>query len=323
MRFLATTLFVATAFVAAPAHAETVNVVTDIPPVQALVTQIMAGVGTSDQLLPANTSPHSFALRPSQARSLQNADLVVWIGPELMPSLSESIETLAPQAHHLSLLHVAGTVEHTFRPLVQFGDVEDHDKHDDHGGGEDHDAHSEHGDHADHSHEGLDPHAWLDPRNAQLWATAISVELGEIDPDNAGLYAANARKMAAEIEVATQTIADKLEPLHASEFVVFHDAYQYFESRFGLAAIGALLDADGRAPSAARMADLRHVLQEKNVTCVFTEPQFNSDLVASIGAGLSLNVQSLDPMGLHVADATYVAIISAMADAFLSCLTPR
>lgn len=334
-----------------PAQGDTVKVVTDIQPVQALVAQVMQGVGSPEQLMPANVSPHNFSLRPSQARSLQNADLVVWIGPELTPSVSESIETLAPGARHLRLLHIDGTTEHDFRATAQLlevdGHEDDHDAHDDahdehtdedghdahdeHEEGKSHDDHDAHDDHAednahsehdDHDHDGLDPHAWLDPNNARVWLAKIAEELGEIDPANAGIYASNAILAATEIQAASQDISAKLGPVHDRKFVVFHDAYQYFEARFGLVASGALVEGDGRAPSAARMSELRGVLKTAGVSCVFTEPQFNSDLVASLSEGLTLNVQELDPMGVALPDATYAQIITAMADSFYTCLAP-
>ncbi|WP_247743466.1 zinc ABC transporter substrate-binding protein [Shimia sp. R10_1] len=379
MRFIPM-VFAAT-LLAAPLRAEAPRVVTDILPVQALVAKVMEGVGTPEQLLPANQSPHSYALRPSEARALQNADLVVWIGTELSPAMDEAIDSLVSEGEAFSLLHLNGTRELEFREegafleisLSEDGDHEghghdahghddhghddhddhadehDHDDHadhkdDDHAGHDDHDhgeekhadhdahdaheGHDDHDDHAEaghddehhHDHDGVDPHAWLDPQNAQFWMGAIAEKLATLDPENAEAYRANAVAGQAELEALSTEIAAELAPLKGHGFVVFHDAYQYFETRFGLSASGAILSGDGAAPSAARLDAVRDVLHEKGVTCVFTEPQFNAKVVKAISSGLDLHSEELDPLGATLETADYPALIRNMAEQFEHCL---
>ena len=379
----------AASLVAFSAQADAPKVVTDIAPIQALVSRVMAGVGTSEQLLPANVSPHDYAMRPSEARALQNADLVIWVGAELTPMLEESIESLAGDAATLELLHLNGTRELEFRESETFlemslggkdphnhgdehhGEHEEHADHDDHDDHEEHHDHEEHDDHAHdahddhaheeheghedhadhgqhddeehaehkeghddhhddhdahgshdgHSHEGVDPHAWLDPENARFWAGAIALKLSEIDPDNAAAYRANAADLGAELAALTASISEQLVPLQGKGFVVFHDAYQYFETRFDVAASGAFLNGDGASPSAARLKGIQDVLTQNNISCVFTEPQFNDDIVKAISKGLDLHTEELDPHGAMQDTPNYVDLIQTLANQFEACLS--
>ena len=359
---------IAASLVALSAQADVPKVVTDIAPIQALVAKVMDGVGSSKQLLPANVSPHDYAMRPSEARALQNADLVVWVGAELTPMLEDSIESLAGAAATLELLHLNGTRELEFRESETFlemslggkdhhdhgddhqdehTDHDDHEEHDDHDGhahkdddhadheghdGEEqadhkdshddhHDDEDAHGSHDGHSHEGVDPHAWLDPENARFWANAIALKLSEIDPDNAAAYRANAADLDAGLAALTASISEQLAPLQGKGFVVFHDAYQYFETRFDLAASGAFLNGDGASPSAARLKGIQEVLTDNNITCVFTEPQFNYDVVKAISEGLDLHSEELDPHGAKQDTPSYVDLIQTLANQFEACLS--
>lgn len=351
---------IAASLVALSAQADVPKVVTDIAPIQALVAKVMDGVGSSKQLLPANVSPHDYAMRPSEARALQNADLVIWVGAELTPMLEESLTSLAAGAATLELLHLNGTRELEFRENEAFielslggkdahnhdeeshGDHADHDDHENHDDHEDHadDGHEDHADHEEHathkddhddedahgshdghSHEGVDPHAWLDPENARFWASAIAVKLSELDPDNAATYRANAADLDAELIALTASISEQLAPFQGHGFVVFHDAYQYFETRFDLAASGAFLNGDGASPSAARLKGIQDVLTDNNITCVFTEPQFNDDIVTAISDGLDLHSEELDPTGAKQDTPNYPELIQTLANQFEACLS--
>ncbi|TCL00716.1 zinc transport system substrate-binding protein [Shimia isoporae] len=335
------------------AQAEAPRVTTDIAPVHSLVSKVMEGVGTPDLLIKPGVSPHGYALRPSEARSLQDADLVVWIGPKLTPQLEKTIESLAGDAHHMALLNQEGTVAHDYRSSDDFevasdddhghddhaehddhGDEEHagHDDHDDHGDEEHagHDEHEEHGDedhaghddHDHHDHSGTDSHAWLDPENARVWLGLIAAELSEIDPDNAATYAENAKSAQAELDVLEADIAAKLEPVHASRFVVFHDAYQYFEKRFDLKAAGAIRVGDASSASAARLREVRTTLSDNKIECVFSEPQFPDEIVASVSEGLDIKTAEVDPHGAtqEIGPGLYYAVLSNLADNFAACL---
>ncbi len=334
------------------AWAEVPRVATDIAPVHSLVAMVMDGVGTPDLTIPGGASPHSYAMRPSEARALTNADLVVWIGPSLTSWLADPIETLAGGAVHLELEDVAGTILLENRENVAFeahdhgadhgghkehddpaADHDGHKEHDDHAAG--HDDHKEHDDHAaghddhkehdDHGHAagGFDPHSWLDPVNASLWLGEIATALAAIDPENAAIYSANATKGQENLAALQATLQARLTPLQGAPFVVFHDAYHYFEARFGVEAQAALSLSDGAAPSAARLAEVRDVISASQAVCVFTEPQFNPGMIEALQDGGPLKTASLDPLGANVTPgpALYASLLSGLTDAFVLCLS--
>ncbi len=298
------------------ATADVPRVVTDIGPVTGLVSMVMDGVGTPEGLLPPGASPHEMALRPSQARALAAADLVVWIGPSLTPSLDRQIETLAPEAVQLILQEVSGTVRLEARDTGLF--EHEHDDHDDHDDAD----HADHGDdtHEDaHLAEGIDPHLWLDPENATLWLTAIAEALAKTDPENAETYRANAHSGAAAIAEAraeaTQALADSM----TGPFAAAHDAFQYFEASFGLTVSGALSDAEAVPSGPARLAALRDTLAAQPPACVFIEPGTDLRLVASIAGDAP--VAELDALGssLQQGAALYPALIRDFAQRIAGC----
>tara|TARA_R110002049_G_scaffold10127_3_gene50341 strand:- start:44174 stop:45211 length:1038 start_codon:yes stop_codon:yes gene_type:complete len=328
-----------------PVLADVPVVATDIAPVHALVTQVMAGVGMPELIIPPRASPHGYAMRPSEARALNAADLVVWVGPSLTPWLAEPIETLAGSATHLTLMDQPGTHILPFREGATF-EAHDHDdeghaaeQHGDEDHGENHDDHEEdhaghdhaaddhaghdHDTHEGHAHGGNDPHVWLDPRNGQLWLGQIAEALAERDPDNAKTYLDNALAAQEELARLETEITAQLAPLRGRPFIVFHDAYHYFEARFDIEAAGAISENDARAPGAARLAELRAVVSATGATCVFAEPQFNPGLVAAIADGQAVKTGTLDPLGaaLTPGAALYRDLLRGMADSMAACLS--
>ena len=343
-RLLCTTLL----FSAGLAHAEVPRVATDIAPVHSLVSMVMQGAGSPDLIIPPGASPHSYAMRPSEARAVAKADLVVWVGPSLAPWLEEPMSSLAQGAERLTLQEVEGIRLLTNRSGVAFeahdhGDHEgheDHDGHDDHAEHDDHEGHdhADHADHDDHDHDAheeadahaghnhapgaLDPHIWLDPQNAVVWLDAIAASLSAQDPENAALYADNAAQAQAQLVDLQADIQAELTPLRGQKFVVFHDAYHYFEARFDVEASAAISLSDGAAPSAARLAEVRDVVKDTQAACVFTEPQFNAGLVDALQDGTALKSASLDPIGAALEPGVdmYPALLRDLAAAFSSCL---
>lgn len=289
---------------ALPAWAGPLTVVTDIAPVHGLVAQVMAGVDAPKRLLPPGASPHGHALRPSDARALQNADLVIWMGPELTPWLAAPVTRLATGATVITLLEVPGTALLPFRDAHEF----DHDH-----GSEDDQA---------HGHDEIDPHAWLDPANAIVWLGFIAAKMSAADPENAALYRQNASDAQAELQALLRSTTERLEPLADARFYVFHDAFQYFEARFGLSALGALSPGDASRPSAARISAIRDAIARNGAVCVFAEPQFSDGLIAALGAGAGIRTAILDPLGsdLEPGATLYPALINTMADSVETCL---
>ncbi|MDX5384048.1 MAG: zinc ABC transporter substrate-binding protein [Rhodobacterales bacterium] len=323
------------------ALAEVPRVATDIAPVHSLVARVMGDLGEPALIVQPGASPHGYSMRPSEARALSEADLVVWIGEALTPWLERPIETLGEGAGRIELMSVEGTILYDYREGATFGahdhahgdaahgDDKDHDHDHDHdhaeGEAKDHDHdhdHAEKGDdHEGHDHAGHDSHAWLDPVNARLWMGVIADELARLDPENAAVYAANAAAGQAEIDTLQAEIAAMLAPVSDKGFVVFHDAYQYFERRFDLAAAGAITLSDASAPSAGRIAELRDAVATMGAGCVFAEPQFDKRLIDTVFEG-SARVGLLDPLGqdLTPGAALYPQMMRGMATSFAACL---
>lgn len=296
---------------AAPSLAEVPQVITDIAPVQSLVARVMQGLGTPGQVVRQGASPHGYAIRPSEARNLENSDAVFWIGPALTPWLERAIANLAPNASVIELLEAPETTVLEFRQGAQFhsADID--------GQGSEHEHEHDH----DHAHSGHDPHAWLDPQNAKVWLDLIAAELGRLDADNADIYMANAKGGQAEIDAVQAEIQGILAPVLDLRFVVFHDAYQYFEHRFGLSASGAIAEGDATDPGPARIEAVRQVISDLNITCVFSEPQFNQAFVTTAVDGSDATASIIDPLGFDIAPGPdfYPALLKDIAEKLADC----
>ena len=322
---LTATLMGGTAFADAP------RVAVDIAPVHSLVARVMEGVGTPDLIIQAGASPHEYSLRPSEAAALQDANLVFWIGSGLTPWLTDTIETLAPNANVTELLEADGTIELEFREGALFEAHDDHEEegHDDHDDEKaDHDDHSDddHDDeeagHDEHEHGDHDPHAWLSPQNAMTWMNVIAGQLSAADPDNAGAYFANAAAGRAEIKVLIGEVTATLDPVRDGRFIVFHDAYQYFETDFNFPASGAISISDASDPSPARIAEIQDRIAEQGIDCVLAEPQFNPGLIATVLEGSNAQTGILDPLGsdLKPGSALYPQLIRNLSTALAGCM---
>nr|WP_321524458.1 zinc ABC transporter substrate-binding protein ZnuA [uncultured Cohaesibacter sp.] len=299
------------------------KVATSIAPVYSITAAIMQDIGTPSLLIDQATSPHTAKLQPSDAKALQEADLVVWIGAALTPSLEKPIETLSEKASVLTLSKIDGLTELAVRTG---GNWEKHvhadDDHD-----EDHDAdhhdgdHEEHDDH-DHDHEGHDPHVWLDPLNGIAMAKAIAKSLSTIDPENASRYQANAEAFKTRLTASMDTIKKDLEPIKDKPYIVFHDAYHYFENRFGISAVGSVMLQPGVAPGAARVREIRAKLKELNVVCIMAEPQFSDKILNTLVEGTDTKIGQMDPTGtnLKLGPDLYDALMHYNADKIRECL---
>lgn len=294
------------------AWAEPPRAVTDIAPVHSLVARVMEGVGEPALLVQPGMSEHDAALRPSEARALQEADVVIWIGPELTPWLEGAIGNLTGGVEVVALTEAEGTITLPRRDDPLF-EAHDHEE-----------AHAEAG-HAEaerhgHAHGDLDPHAWLDPQNARAWLGVIAETLAEMDPENAETYRANAEAGRAELAALEDEITAMLEPFRGAPYLVFHDAYQYFEARFGVPAQGALAVSDASDPGPARLAEIRDAVAEREVACAFAEPQYDPGLLAAVAGGVETAV--IDPLGadLEPGPDLYPELLRGIADSMLSCL---
>ena len=305
--------------------ADVPTVVTDMPAVTAIVAQVMGDMGAPTGLLDKGASPHSFQLRPSQAQAINDADLIFWIGPELTPWLDRALQGGAAD-RAVALLHSDGTFTKDFSAE---GGHEDHDHGHDHGAeatetddhAHDHEAETGH----DHDHSGTDPHAWLDPANASLWAGVIAAKLSEKDPANALTYQANAKAAQDAIAALDGEIASLLAPVKDRPFVVFHDAYGYFAGHYGLSVAGAVSLGDASAPSAARLSELQARVAEGEVVCLFPEAQHDPALLIQIADATGVKIGApLDPEGTSY-DAgpdAYAQLMRGLATSLADCLMP-
>ena len=291
-----------------------ISVVASIKPIHSLVAAVMGDIGTPHLLLEAPSSAHHFTLKPSQARSLQAADIVFWVGPTMEQPLTKALATLAPQAQTLPLIESAGLVLINFDKVTPAHEKHDHEKHD-------HEKHDKHDEHAKHDNHLINPHIWLDPQNAKIMLGVIAVRLAKADPENASTYAANADAMAARLATLETDITSQLASYSAAKFLVLHDAHVYFERRFGLRNYGAITTEPDVMPTASRVKALRDELREHRFDCIFTEPFLGQKAVALIAEGSKVSIGTLDPIAsnLPAGAQLYPDLLMSYAKALRSC----
>lgn len=297
---------------ALPAHAEVPKVVVSIKPIHSLVASVMHGVGEPTLLVRGGASPHSYTMKPSDAKALSAADLVVWVGPELETFLEKPLKANAPKATRLTLMELKGL---TLLETREGGAWEAHD----HGrkGGHDHKGH----DHAE-EHEELNSHLWLDPANARAIVTATAEALAAKDPAGAETYRTNADRTLQQLDALDAELKAALAPVKDKPFVVFHDAYQYFEARYDLSAVGSITVSPDRRPSAKRLSAIRAKIGGLGAACVFAEPQFEPALVQTVVEGTKARTGVLDPEGseLPEGEALYPTLLRNLAASLRGCL---
>ncbi len=344
------------ALVAGSAGAEAPQVAVDIAPIHSLVARVMDGVGQPALIVAPGASPHEYSLRPSDAGALQEADVVFWLGHDLTPWLADALDSLAGQAEVVELIEAEGTVTLPTRQSALFeahDNGHDGDTHDDHAHSEgehaghegdahdaeadggkdyaheekehehahDHDADPEHAAH-DHGHGDQDPHAWLSPDNATTWLNTIAATLSDADPENADAYRANAAAGLEDMADLKAEINAILDPVRGANFIVFHDAYQYFEESMNIRAAGAISVSDAADPSPARIAEIRARVRAEGVTCVLSEPQFAPGIVEAVMDGADARTAVLDPLGsdLEPGIALYPKLLRNLATTLADCL---
>jgi zinc transport system substrate-binding protein len=296
-----------------------VKVVASIKPVHSLVSAVMDGVAKPTLLVEGAASPHTYSLKPSQAKQLQEADIVFWMSHDLEAFLENSIENIAQDAVSVPLIESHNLTKLSFREGGAF-DAHGHDDHDDKHDDHD-DKHDDHDDKHD-DHDETDPHVWLDPQNAKALVHEIEEQLAKIDPENAEVYEANASIVMKKLDKLTNEIDVDLKPIRSRGYVVFHDAYQYFEKRFGISAIGSITVSPEVMPGAERVRELQEKVRELDATCVFSEPQFQPKLVATVTENTNAGTGVLDPLGASLEESPelYFKLIRNMANSLKGCL---
>ena len=306
-----------------PAKAD-IKVVASIKPIHSLASYLMDGVGKPDLIVDGYASPHGFAMKPSHAKMLQNADLIFWVGEDLENFLEKPLKSIAKKAEKIELMEIKGLTKLDFRERNIF---ESHDDHKEHGHKEDkHDDHKEHGhkedkhdDHHGHAHGEHDPHIWLDPMNAKVILSEMAEHLIENDQENASKYKANLKKAHKALDNLTKKVKSELKGDFKS--IVFHDAYQYFEKRFDVNVLGAFTVNTDVLPGAEQLAEIREVIEHEKVTCVFSEPQFNPDIIKAVAKDTNIKTGVIDPLGatLDPGKDLYFDLIRNMYASFKSC----
>ncbi|WP_440676870.1 zinc ABC transporter substrate-binding protein [Candidatus Pelagibacter sp. HIMB1587] len=330
------------------ANAE-IKVVASIKPIHSLASYLMDGVGKPDLIVDGYSSPHGFAMKPSHAKMLQNADLVFWIGENLENFLEKPLSSIAKKAEKIELIEIKALQVLKFRERNIFdkhdnddhGHDDDHGKkeddhdhdHEDHGKKEDdHDHdHEDHGkkedDHDDHGHDNhnghahgeFDPHIWLDPINAKAILNEMAEHLIENDSKNEAKYKSNLAKALQEIDKLTIDVMTDLSNSVSS--IVFHDAYQYFEERFNVKILGAFTVNTDVMPGAEQLAEIREIIEHDKVACVFSEPQFNPAIINAVAKDMKIKTGVLDPLGatLDPGKDLYFNLIRNMSASFKGC----
>ena len=348
-----------------------IKVVASIKPIHSLATYLMEGVAKPKLIVDGYASPHGFALKPSHAKMLQEADLIFWVGEDLESFLEKPLNTIAKKAENIELMEIKGLNKLKFRERNIFDGHDDHDhghkedkhkeddhddhdhkkkdghkeddhddhdhkkkdghKEDDHDHAhkkkDDHDDHDDHGhkkkddhdDHEGHHHGEHDPHIWLDPINAKVILNEMVEHLIENDPNNASTYKSNLNIALKDLDQLTVDVMTELNKSTPS--IVFHDAYQYFEERFNVKVLGAFTVNTDVMPGAEQLAEIREIIEHDKITCIFSEPQFNPDIINAVAKDMDIKTGVLDPLGatLDPGKDLYFDLIKNMSKSFKGC----
>ena len=311
------------------------KVVASIKPIHSLASYLMDGIGKPDLIVDGYSSPHGFALKPSHAKMLQDADIIFYVGEGLENFLEKPLKSIAKKAEKIELMEIKGLNKLKFRERNIFDGHDDHghdedghkeDDHDDHKHEEDghkEDDHDDHG-HDEHGHEGhahgeYDPHIWLDPENAKVILNEMVEHLIENDAKNASAYKSNLNKALKDIDGLLKSVKSELNKDFKS--IVFHDAYQYFEERFNVNVMGAFTVNTDVMPGAEQLSEIREIIEHDKVSCIFSEPQFNPDIINAVAKDMKIKTGVLDPLGatLNPGKDLYFDLIKNMSKSFKGC----
>ena len=257
-----------------------VKVVTTIKPIHSLVAGVMDGLGSPSLIVDGSNSPHNFSLKPSHAKMIEDAEIIFWAGEDLETFMIKPLESIANNATKVSFMDLDSIIKLKFKEeniLEVEGYDDDHDDHDKHADGE------------------FDAHIWLDPKNAIEIVNEIAKTLSLKDPNNKNVYYSNAEKLNHSLNELIEKI--NLSINKDARFIVFHDAYQYFEKRFDVSSAGALILNEEALPSAKRVSEIHKIIKKQNINCIISEPQFNPNIIKSIAQDSSILTRSFDPLG--------------------------
>ncbi|MES5096881.1 zinc ABC transporter substrate-binding protein ZnuA [Agrobacterium sp. BA1120] len=330
MKSLATLLLASAAMIASSNAMAAPNVVVSIKPIHSLVAAIMQGVAEPKLIVDGGASPHTYSLKPSNARAIESADVVFWVGDGLEKFLEKPLQSLAGKATVVELDDAQGIEKLPFREGGPFeahdhGDHEGHDHAEEAGHDHNHEGEHkhEHADGHDHDHGEFDMHLWLDPTNAKAMAVEIEKTLMTADPGNAQAYQDNTKKLVDNLDALDKEITATVAPIKDKPFIVFHDAYQYFEHRYGVKTAGSITVSPENIPGADRIKQIHAKVKELNATCVFAEPQFEPKLVNVVIEGTNAKSATLDPEAgtLEAGPDLYFKLMRGIAISLKDCLS--
>ena len=259
-----------------------VKVVTTIKPIHSLVAGVMDGLGSPSLIVDGSNSPHNFSLKPSHAKMIEDAEIIFWVGEDLETFMIKSLESIANNATKVSFMDLDNITKLKFKEenileVEGYDDDHDDDDHDKHADGE------------------FDAHIWLDPKNAIEIVNEIAKTLSLKDPNKKNVYYSNAEKLNHSLNELIKKI--NLSINKDARFIVFHDAYQYFEKRFDVSSAGALILNEEALPSAKKVSEIHKIIKKQNINCIISEPQFNPNIIKSIAQDSSILTGSFDPLG--------------------------
>jgi len=319
MNFFQKSIFFGLSFLfysfAAQADVKTdIKVVTTIKPLHSLISRIMESRGEPQLIIEGTNNPHTFVFKPSHAEMLEEADIVFWIGEDLEAFMEKPLDSLAKNAKKIAFMESESIEKLKFREKNIF---DDHDDHDDHDGHED--EHEGHDDHDDHKHGEFDAHIWLDPENAKEMVKIIRDELIKIDPEGQRQYSVNTAGATLELDNLINNVEKELSK--DISYVVFHDAYQYFETRFGVTSAGALTLNPDVLPGAKQIADIQDLIRDKGIKCIFSEPQYNPKIIETLGNDMNISTGVMDPLGAFIEEgpSMYGELINGITNSIKEC----
>ena len=342
------TLFIT--FSANATEIESNRVIVSIKPLHSLVAGVLGDTGEAELLVDGVVSPHHMQLKPSQIKSMQAAHIIFYIDDSFETFLANVFDILSDDVLKVPMID---NVELTLLPYRKGKDWEEHDHHHDEHGGDHHadkhdehdhhaDEHDEHDQHADehdehdhhadehdehekHSSYDMDMHVWLDPENAQKMVALIADTLSDVYPEHRDTYKANAQGLMQKIDRLNVELKTELSPIQDKPFIVFHDAYQYFEHTYGLNGVGSIVFEGGESLSPVRIKSVREKLQRTGAACIFSEPQFPARPIQTIAEGFDIKVSVLDPLGANLPndENLYFTLLDNLAYNLTECLMAK
>ena len=284
------------------------KVVVSMLPVHSLVSAVMGDIGEAQLLMAGGQSPHASQLKPSQVNALLSADLIVWVGALLEPNIGKIIAQRRDSTRVITLLENDAITKLPTRRRDNYHDPDPDDDDDP--------------DHDTHAHHNIDPHVWLSFDNARAMVGIVANELARLDSANRDGYQSNAEELLSRLQQLRQSLHTDLRTVNDFPYVVFHDAYQYFENEFDLHPLASLTVSAQRPTGARRIRQIKQLIQSQKVRCVFSEPQFQPGLMATLVADTDAKAGVLDPLGADIVAGpdAWFELMRKLADGLTTCL---